>query len=50
MTTEEILTILEELAENWGNILNDWTPDERAELRVFAERIRETLDTLCEEE
>lgn len=43
MTTEEILTVLEELAKNTGLVLFDWDDDELGQLLDVARRLVATV-------
>ena len=42
MTSEELLSVLQELADNDGNVLYDWELDELAQLYELARRLTDT--------
>ena len=42
MTSEELLSVLQELADNQGDCLYDWEQDELLQLYELARRLTET--------
>ena len=42
MTSEELLTVLQELAKNTGDVLYDWTLSDVEELHLIARKLIDT--------